>query len=94
MDGSSLPTICGWRAPSRAAATIVAAGERHLASCEDLRGLLAQEDFATVEAGAGIVSDLLVIRLLSGDAQALRRALVTLLVQVTGRWGTHPTEKG
>jgi urease accessory protein len=72
-------------AGARAAATVVAAGARHRASCDDLRGLLAQEEFATVEAGAGIVSDLLVIRLLSGDAQALRRVLVTLLVQVTGR---------
>ncbi|AMJ59251.1 urease accessory protein UreD [Bosea sp. PAMC 26642] len=72
-------------AGSRAAATIVAAGPRHLASCDDLRTLLAQDAFADVEAGAGIVADLLVIRMLSVDAQALRRALVTLLVQVTGR---------
>jgi len=72
-------------AGARAAATIVTAGQDHLEKRDALRERIAEPDFADVEAGAGIVSDLLVIRLLSSDAQALRRALVTLLRQVTGR---------
>lgn len=74
-----------------AAATIIVAGP-------DLQDRLQQEDrleqaracgeeasAGSVEIGAGIVSDLLVIRLLSPDAQALRRVLVTLLGHLTGR---------
>jgi urease accessory protein len=74
-----------------AAATIIVAGP-------DLQDRLQQEDrleqaracgdeasAGTVEIGAGIVADLLVIRLLSPDAQALRRVLVTLLGHLTGR---------
>lgn len=72
-------------AGAKAAATIVAAGPDHLAGLDALRERLAGADFADVEAGAGIVSDLLVIRLLSLDAQALRRVLVTMLGQLTGR---------
>jgi urease accessory protein len=72
-------------AGARAAATLVAAGQDHLEKRDALRELMVTPAFADVEAGAGIVSDLLVIRLLSTDAQALRRALVTLLGQVTGR---------
>lgn len=71
-------------AGARASATLVAVGPEHLAKLDDLRGLLA-DALPDVEAGAGIVSDLLVVRLLSRDAQALRRALVTLLGHVTGR---------
>ena len=71
-------------AGARASATLVAAGPEHLAGLDDLRGLLA-DALPDVEAGAGIVSDLLVVRLLSRDAQALRRALVTLLGHLTGR---------
>ncbi len=71
-------------AGARAAATVVAAGEDRLAMLEQIRALLAGP-LADVEAGAGIVSGLLVMRLLSPDAQALRRALVTLLGHVTGR---------
>ncbi|SFJ68051.1 urease accessory protein [Bosea sp. OK403] len=71
-------------AGARACATLVAAGPEHLARLDDLRGLLA-DALPDVEAGAGIVSDLLVIRLLSPDAQALRRVLVTLLGHLTGR---------
>jgi urease accessory protein len=72
-------------AGARAAAMIVAAGPAQLANLDELRALLAGDAFAGVEAGAGVVADLLVIRLLSADAQALRRALVTLLGQMTGR---------
>lgn len=72
-------------AGARAAATLVAAGPAHLPRLDDLRDLMAGDAFAGVEAGAGIVSDLLLIRLLSPDAQALRRVLVTLLGQLTGR---------
>lgn len=71
-------------AGARASATLVAAGAEHLARLEAVRGLLA-DALPDVEAGAGIVSDLLVVRLLSLDAQALRRALVTLLGHLTGR---------
>ena len=47
--------------------------------------MMASPAFANVEAGAGIVSELLVIRLLSGDAQALRAGLVALLAHLTGQ---------
>ena len=72
-------------AGARAAATVIAAGPDHLEKLDSLRERIGEPDFADVEVGAGIVSDLLVIRFLSSDAQALRRALVTLLGQVTGR---------
>lgn len=72
-----------------AVATLVAAGPDYLSRLDELRDQLSAQACAQacadVEAGAGIVSDLLVIRLLSTDAQALRRVLVTLLGQVTGR---------
>ena len=71
-------------AGARASATLVAVGPEHLLGLDDLRGLLA-DALPDVEGGAGIVSDLLVVRLLSPDAQALRRALVTLLGHLTGR---------
>lgn len=71
---------------ARAIATILAAGPEHLARLDELRALLTEDAAcAEVEAGAGIVSGLLAIRLLSRDAQALRRALVMLLGHVTGR---------
>lgn len=73
-------------AGARAAATVIAAGPDHVASLDEIRALLADEAaFAGVETGAGLVSGLLLIRLLSPDAQALRRALVMLLRHVTGR---------
>jgi urease accessory protein len=72
-------------AGARAAATIVACGAERLAMRDDIRDLLGGEACAAVEAGCGVVSDLLVIRLLSPDAQALRRVLVTLLGHLTGR---------
>jgi len=81
-DSLARPAIA---AGARAAATIVATGQERLEKRDALRELMGDPAFADVEAGAGIVSDLLVIRLLSTDAQALRRALVTLLRQVTGR---------
>lgn len=72
-------------AGARAAATLVMAGPGLAGTLEAVRARFEDETFAAVEAGAGLVSDLLVIRLLSGDAQALRRALVTLLGHLTGR---------
>jgi urease accessory protein len=72
-------------AGARAAATVVAAGPAALEKLDGLRETIAGEAFSEVEAGAGIVSDLLVLRLLSPDAQALRRALVTLVGHMTGR---------
>ncbi|KPF72521.1 hypothetical protein IP69_01005 [Bosea sp. AAP35] len=70
-------------AGAKAAATVVAAGSDLADKLEQVRALAADE--LQVEIGAGIVADLLVIRLLSPDAQALRRVLVTLLGQLTGR---------
>jgi urease accessory protein len=72
-------------AGARAVATLVAAGPQAVEKLEELREAIASDAFCDVEAGAGIVSDLLVIRLLAREAQALRRALVTLVGQVTGR---------
>ena len=77
-------------AGARAGATIVVAGQ-DLAGhdlpdrLEQVRACGDEASARTVELGAGIVSDLLVIRLLSPDAQALRRVLVTLLGHLTGR---------
>lgn len=73
-------------AGARAIATVIAAGPDHLSQLDGIRALLAEgPDLSGVEAGAGLVSGLLVIRLLSRDASALRRALVMLLRHVTGR---------
>lgn len=78
-------------AGATAAATIVTAGPDLQDRLDQVRALAAAEarDAAlprdAVEIGAGLVSDLLVIRLLSTDAQALRRVLVTLLGHLTGR---------
>lgn len=72
-------------AGARAVATLIAAGPPALGRLGELRETIAGDAFRDVEAGAGIVSDLLVIRLLAPEAQALRRALVTLVGQVTGR---------
>ncbi len=68
-----------------AVATVIVAGFDRGATLEQVRALLGSDAGAGVEAGAGIVADLLVVRLLSGDAQALRRSLVTLLGHLTGR---------
>ncbi len=77
-------------AGARAGATIVVAGQG-LAG-QDLQDRLEQvrargdeASAGAVEIGAGIVAELLLIRLLSRDAQALRRVLVTLLGHLTGR---------
>lgn len=72
-------------AGARAAATVVVAGPDLQDRLEHVRALAAEESADGVESGAGIVSDLLVVRLLSRDAQALRRVLVTLLGHLTGR---------
>lgn len=86
LDGTMAATLDRQAigAGARAAATIVASGSERLAMRDDIRALLAG-DLAAVEAGCGIVAELLVIRLLSPDAQALRRALVILLGHLTGR---------
>lgn len=68
-----------------ATGTVLAAGAGHAQSLEAIRSLLQEEGGDAVEAGAGAIDDLLVIRLLARDAQALRRVLVTLLGHVTGR---------
>jgi urease accessory protein len=72
-------------AGARAAATLIAAGLDTQDRLEQVRAWAAEDASDTVELGAGIVSDLLVIRLVSPDAQALRRVLVTLLGHLTGR---------
>ena len=72
-------------AGARAGATIVVAGQDLQDRLEQVRARGDEASAGTVEIGAGIVSDLLVIRLLSRDAQALRRVLVTLLGHLTGR---------
>lgn len=68
-----------------AAATIIVAGPDLQDRLEQARACGDEASAGTVEIGAGIVADLLVIRLLSPDAQALRRVLVTLLGHLTGR---------
>lgn len=73
-------------AGARAAATLIAVGPDLGHKLEQARELMAADAAdGAVESGAGIVSDLLVIRLLSPDACALRRVLVTLLGHLTGR---------
>ncbi|KQU50376.1 hypothetical protein ASG72_17310 [Bosea sp. Leaf344] len=68
-----------------AAATVLASGGQRSRDIDSIRLLLRESGGDSVESGAGLLSDLLVVRLLSRDAQALRRVLVTLLGQVTGR---------
>ena len=71
---------------ARAVSTVLLAGPREPERLEEIRALIAAEPgFAGVEAAAGVVEELAIVRLLAGDAQALRRALVILLGQVTGR---------
>ncbi len=71
---------------ARAAATVLAIGPGQPEKLGDIRALLAYDSaFAAVEAGAGTLDGFLLIRLLSADAHALRRALVMLLGHVTGR---------
>jgi urease accessory protein len=71
---------------ARAAATVFAAGPGQSEKLPEIRALLAEDStFTAVEAGAGTLDGFLLIRLLSADAQALRRALVMLLGHVTGR---------
>jgi urease accessory protein len=71
---------------ARAVATVFAAGPGQPEKLGAIRDLLAGDLACSgVEAGAGTLDGFLLIRLLCGDAQALRRALVILLGQVTGR---------
>lgn len=72
-------------AGARAAATVIVAGPELQDRLEHVCALASEDNAGPVELGAGIVSDLVVIRLLSPDAQALRRVLVTLLGHLTGR---------
>ena len=72
-------------AGARAAATILVAGGDVAERLEQVRALAEEAQAGAVELGAGLVSDLLIVRLLSPDAQALRRVLVTLLRHLTGR---------
>lgn len=71
---------------ARAAATVFAAGPGQPEKLPEIRALLDGDPaFTEVEAGAGTLDGFLLIRLLSADAQALRRALVMLLGHLTGR---------
>lgn len=68
---------------ARAVSTVLATAAGRL---DEVRACLAEEAaFSDVEAAAGAHEGLLLIRLLSSDAQALRRALVMLLGHLTGR---------
>ena len=71
---------------ARAVATVLATGSGQPEKLPEIRALLADDSaFTAVEAGAGTLDGFLLIRLLSSDAQALRRALVMLLGHLTGR---------
>lgn len=71
---------------ARAVSTVLATAPEAVARLDQIRALLIDDPaFADVEAAAGTHDGFLLIRLLGGDAQALRRALVMLLRQVTGR---------
>lgn len=73
-------------AGAKAVATLIAHGAGFSGEIEAVRALVAESSaFAGVEAGAGCLDGFLIVRLLSGDAGALRRALVMLLLHVTGR---------
>lgn len=68
---------------ARAVSTVLATEPGRL---DEIRAFLAEETvFSEVEAAAGAHEGFLVIRLLGGDAQALRRALVMLLGHLTRR---------
>lgn len=68
---------------ARAVSTVLATAAARL---DEVRAFLAEEAaFSDVEAAAGAHEGFLLIRLLSSDAQALRRALVMLLGHLTGR---------
>jgi urease accessory protein len=68
---------------ARAVSTVLATAPGRL---DEVRAFLAEEAaFSDVEAAAGAHEGFLLIRLLSSDAQALRRALVMLLGHLTGR---------
>lgn len=68
---------------ARAVSTVLATAPGRL---DEIRAFLAEEaSFSDVEAAAGAHEGFLLIRLLSSDAQALRRALVMLLGHLTGR---------
>lgn len=70
---------------ARAVSTVLATGPGHAARLAEIRALAADDPAcAGVEIGAGVLDGFLLVRLLSGDAQALRRALVMLLGQVVG----------
>lgn len=68
---------------AQAAATLLMIGPDLSGHRDAAREILARHD--DVEGGAGIVSGGLVVRLVSTRADALRRVLVMLLGQVTGR---------
>lgn len=68
---------------AQAAAMLLMAGPGLAEQRDAVRELLSRE--ADVEGGAGLVADCLVVRLVSTRADALRRVLVMLLRQVTGR---------
>jgi urease accessory protein len=68
---------------ARAVSTVLATAPGRL---DEIRAFLAEETvFSEVEAAAGAHEGFLLIRLLGGDGQALRRALVMLLGHLTRR---------
>lgn len=68
---------------ARAVSTVLATGPGRL---DGIRAFLSEEAaFSDIEAAAGVHEGFLLIRLLGGDAQALRRALVMLLGHLTQR---------
>ncbi|WP_332695286.1 urease accessory protein UreD [Bosea sp. (in: a-proteobacteria)] len=71
---------------ARAVSTVLATAPEATGWLDEIRAFLIEDPaFSRVEAAAGAHEGFLLIRLLGGDAQALRRALVMLLRQVTGR---------
>ncbi|PZR91545.1 MAG: urease accessory protein, UreD [Stutzerimonas stutzeri] len=71
---------------ARAVATVFAIGPGQPEKLTEIRARLADDPaFAEVEAGAGTLDGFLLVRLLSLDAQALRRALVMLLGHLIDR---------
>jgi urease accessory protein len=71
---------------AKAVATVLEAAPDAQERLEAVRALLAAPGAgAPVEAAAGVLDGFLLIRLIAGDAQALRRAVVMLLGHLTGR---------
>jgi urease accessory protein len=70
---------------ARAMTTLVQAGPLAPSQLESIRERLHPLHERSVEAGAGLINGVLVVRLLAMEAQSLRRELVTLLEHLLGR---------